>query len=138
MENLPKKLVVLRKYHKLSQKEVADRLSMSEADYIEMENGQEEPKASQLLALSECYGVTLDLLLKADLKTVILPLRLKELRENNSVSVDEVVTGTGIKKSTINHYEAGTRIPKLDALIQLAHFFQVSIDYLVGLDFQEA
>ena len=136
MENLPKKLMILRHYRQLSPQEVASAISMTETDYLKLEHGEEEPRASHIVALSDYYKVTCDLLLKSDLKTVVFPLRLKELRVKKGVSIEDACLGTGIGKSLFRHYEAGSRIPKIDILITLATYYNVSIDYLVGLDIE--
>lgn len=38
----------------------------------------------------------------------------------------------GLSERTIQSYELGERKPNYDALISLADYFEVSIDYLVG------
>lgn len=40
----------------------------------------------------------------------------------------------GLSKNTIARYERGEMEPKATALIALARFFDVSVDYLLGLE----
>lgn len=58
--------------------------------------------------------------------------RIKQLRNEKSVSQKQLSIGTDLTVTAIQNYEYGTRKPSYDALIALADFFDVSIDYLVG------
>lgn len=59
-------------------------------------------------------------------------LRLKELREDRDLRQIDVAKATGIDQKTISNYETGKTKPDSDALILLADFFDVTIDYLVA------
>jgi len=58
--------------------------------------------------------------------------RLKELRNEHGLTQSEVAEKLGIASSTYSNYEQGTRFPDKDNLINLANFYKVSIDYLLG------
>ncbi len=58
--------------------------------------------------------------------------RLKELRLNNNVMQKEMSETIGIAPRTLRGYEGGTREPNIDKLIEIADYFDVSLDYLVG------
>jgi len=60
-------------------------------------------------------------------------LRLKELREKRRFSQDGLALKLNVSQSTISAYEIGERTPDLETLITIAKFFDVSLDYLVGL-----
>ena len=60
--------------------------------------------------------------------------RLKELREEKNMSELQLAKVLGVSSTTINRWERGLRAPNLDSLILLARFFDVSIDYLCGLE----
>ena len=60
--------------------------------------------------------------------------RLKELRAEKGVGQVELATQINVSKGIISLWENGLREPKLSNLIVLARFFEVSIDYLVGLE----
>lgn len=60
----PEKLYELRKGLKLSQEELAGRIGVSRQAVQKWEAGASSPDVENLLALSECFGVTLDYLLK--------------------------------------------------------------------------
>lgn len=58
--------------------------------------------------------------------------RLKELREEYGLSLQEVADKCGISKSAVYLYELGKRNPKQKALEELSCLFNVDIDYLLG------
>lgn len=58
--------------------------------------------------------------------------RIRELREQAELRQIDVANATGIDQKTLSNYETGKTNPDSYALIRLADFFDVSIDYLVG------
>ncbi|EIW20089.1 MULTISPECIES: helix-turn-helix domain-containing protein [Pelosinus] len=60
--------------------------------------------------------------------------RLADLRGRRSLTQNEVAKLTNISRSRLSLYEIGQREPDLATTKQLADFFNVTIDYLVGRD----
>ena len=60
--------------------------------------------------------------------------RLKELRTSKGLSQVALADKLGVSKSTIGAYETGDRKPSYEAQEELADFFNVSIDYLRGIE----
>lgn len=58
--------------------------------------------------------------------------RLRRLRLDRDDKISDVAKGTGLSSTAILGYEDGSQIPKMDSLIKLADYFDVSIDYLTG------
>lgn len=58
--------------------------------------------------------------------------RIRDLREDRDLRQSDLAKMVGIDQRTISNYETGKSNPDSDALIRLADFFNVSIDYLVG------
>ena len=58
--------------------------------------------------------------------------RIKELREDHDMRQIDLALATGIDQRTISNYETGKSNPDSYALIKIADFFGISIDYLVG------
>lgn len=58
--------------------------------------------------------------------------QLKALRMNSKKSQTEVCTSLNIEQSTLANYENEKRIPKIDILIKIANYYNVSVDYLLG------
>lgn len=59
--------------------------------------------------------------------------RLKELRKQRKLTRTECQREVGYNGDTFWRWETGKRIPNGKALIDLATFFNVSADYLLGL-----
>ena len=60
------------------------------------------------------------------------PNRLRRLRFDRGLNASEIAKGTGLSLTAILGYEEGSQVPKMDSLIKLADFFNVSLDYLAG------
>ena len=58
--------------------------------------------------------------------------RIKDLREDRDMRQSDLARETGIDQRTISNYETGKTAPDAYALVKLADFFGVSIDYLLG------
>lgn len=58
--------------------------------------------------------------------------RLKELRKQKSLTLDEIAQETGVKRGTYNNYENGKTNPKPEIWGKLAKYFDVPISYLQG------
>lgn len=65
-----------------------------------------------------------------------LATRLRALREKQREKQSSVASSIGITKSTLSAYEKGTRKPSFDVLLKLAKYYSVSIDYLVGNEYE--
>ncbi len=61
-------------------------------------------------------------------------LRLRQQREKYNMSQEALGQRIGRSKSVISSYENNLKIPPLDILTKMAALFNVSLDYLVGLD----
>lgn len=59
--------------------------------------------------------------------------RLKQLRKEKELTIEQLADKLGSAKSTISRYENGLREPKGDILKLLTDFFNVSLDYLMGV-----
>ena len=64
----------------------------------------------------------------------ILGERLKELREDRGYTQKQLSEKLGINSVTYLHYEKDLREPPLSLLADMAVFFGVSVDYLLGLN----
>ncbi len=60
--------------------------------------------------------------------------RLKELRLESNLSQRDLAKATDLSQSAIVHWENNRRVPNADAVIVLAKFFNVSTDYILGLE----
>lgn len=60
-------------------------------------------------------------------------MRLKEIREDKQLSQSEVAKLLNVKQNTYSQYETGKRQISIAMLVQLAEFYDVSVDYLLEL-----
>ncbi len=60
------------------------------------------------------------------------PQRLRELREQHHMSRRVLSQLCGLSINVIAMYERGEKKPSVDTLIQLADFFEVPVDLLLG------
>ncbi|WP_273705217.1 helix-turn-helix domain-containing protein [Leuconostoc mesenteroides] len=58
--------------------------------------------------------------------------RLRELRKEGGLSQVRLANEMSINIKTLRRYEVGENNPRVAILIELADYFNVSIDYLVG------
>lgn len=63
--------------------------------------------------------------------------RIKELRERNHFSQAELAKILGITRSSVNAWELGISVPSTKYVIELAHLFSVSADYLLEISHKE-
>ncbi len=59
--------------------------------------------------------------------------RIKELRKERGLTQKKLAEAVGYAQSVICDWEKGVSDPSAQAVIQLARFFQVSTDFLLGL-----
>ena len=60
--------------------------------------------------------------------------RLKELRTERGLSSMALGKAIGVSDATIIRWENNQNDIKAEQLVKLAHFFEVSTDYLLGLE----
>ena len=58
--------------------------------------------------------------------------KLKQLRNQKKAKQSDISTLLNISTRNYQRYEYGVNEPNIDGLIQLADYFDVSLDYLVG------
>lgn len=57
---------------------------------------------------------------------------LKRLRKGANLTTSDLAAQLGVHVRMIEYYEAGEKVPRLPKLIELADFFHVSMDELLG------
>lgn len=60
--------------------------------------------------------------------------RIKSLREQQNKTQSELARQLGITRSSVNAWEMGISVPSTQYVVELAHIFKVSTDYLLGVD----
>ncbi|MEF3302265.1 helix-turn-helix domain-containing protein [Paenibacillus sp. GYB003] len=58
--------------------------------------------------------------------------RIAHLREKRGLTQEELSVKLGISRAALSHYETNRREPDYDTLRNIANFFDVSLDFLLG------
>ncbi len=61
-------------------------------------------------------------------------IRLNELIKQRKITMYRLANDLGFSKTTISHWCAGNREPKVSDIIKLATYFNVSTDDLLGYE----
>lgn len=59
--------------------------------------------------------------------------KLKQLREKQRLTQQEIADRLSVDKNTVSRYERDEITPPIDKLVKLAVMLNVSLDYLVGI-----
>lgn len=59
--------------------------------------------------------------------------RIRDIRIDRGLTQEDVAKILHVSQNTYSQYEIGTTRYPLDAVVTLAEFYDVSVDYLVGL-----
>lgn len=59
--------------------------------------------------------------------------RIKELRLEKGLSQAQLGAKIGVSQKAVDYWEREVNEPKAGYIIKLAHFFEVSADYLLGI-----
>ena len=60
--------------------------------------------------------------------------KIKHLREQEGITQAGLAKQLGITRSSVNAWEMGVSVPSTQYIVELAHIFKVSTDYLLGVD----
>ena len=60
--------------------------------------------------------------------------RIKSLREQNGLTQAKLAKQLGITRSSVNAWEMGISVPSTQYVVEIAHLFKVSTDYILGVD----
>ena len=59
--------------------------------------------------------------------------RLRELRKNKNINQQKLSNYLGYGYTAVANYESGRNEPAIDTLCKIAEYFDVTVDYLIGL-----
>lgn len=60
--------------------------------------------------------------------------KIKQLREQSGFTQAELARRLKLTRSSVNGWEMGLSVPSTSVIVELAKLFNVSTDYLLGLD----
>ena len=64
--------------------------------------------------------------------------RIKELREDRELTQRDIATYLNVAQNSYSNYENGNRECPIELLVQLSNYYQVNLEYLLGLTDESA
>lgn len=127
----------LREEKNLTQKELAQKIGVSDASVNKYEKNTMNPKIDKLEKMAEIFDVSVAYIVgkgTSDNKN-----KLKELRESFGLSLGDLSEelqkkGFKVGRASLNNYENGIQQPKQETWERLADYFDVSVAYIMGLN----
>lgn len=120
----------LRQSKGLTQAELAKKVGISEQAVSFYENDRRKPKIETWNTLADVFNVSVPYL--QGLPEPVRKNRLKELRNQRKLTLDDIEEKTGIKRGTYSNYENGKTEPKMETWQKLADYYGVSVPYIKG------
>lgn len=135
----------LREQKGMKQAELGQLLNVNNSAISKYESGKLQLTDDTLVKLSDIFGVSIDYILSRNDNDEISPhfsviekidigRRLSQLRTKKGINQRELAQQIGVSDGTIGMWETGKRQPDLDTVAVLAKYYNVSTDYLLGLD----
>ena len=130
------RLKELRKQSGLTQQQLADIVGTTQQNIAFWETGRQRPKQPSLIKLANYFNVSIDYLLvgkaQAEEKSSVFPERLRQLRIETDLTQQELAKNLNVSQQIIGLWERGERKPKIEAITNIAEYFNVSPKYLIG------
>ena len=133
----------IRIKHNLSQKEIADYLTINQSTYSKFELNKAAIPIELLNKLSNYYNVSLDYLLKiTDNPNIKIDNKeidkrqvgenLKKIRKDHKLYQETLAKEIGTSHSLISEYESGKKLVSLTYGYAICKRFNISLDILYG------
>ena len=61
----------------------------------------------------------------------MMNLKLRELRKQRGITQEQLALTLGVSSRAVKYWEHGTRTPSVSSLLALAHYFNVSPEWLM-------
>lgn len=147
MDNFCTRLKEERLKKGLTQNKLAEILDIDRTSISKYENGKQLPELYVLNSMADLFGVSLDYMAGRSHNVTpcchnhfdemespkIFGEILRALREERNISQKDMADHLQISRQAYNYYELGKREPSYEALRNLARYFGVTADYLLGL-----
>lgn len=140
-----KRLFDLREYADLSQKDLANKLGVTQQTYSLWEKGTKIIPLKHLNNLCNYYKTSMDYVLglsnertNSDIKEIkelnkkLIGSRIKEIRESNKLTLRNLASELNTTSSTISAYETGKTLVLTAFAYQICIKYDVSLDWLCG------
>lgn len=140
-----KRLFDLREYADLSQKDLANKLGVTQQTYSLWEKGTKIIPLKHLNNLCNYYKTSMDYVLglsnertNSDINEIkelnkkLIGSRIKEIRESNKLTLRALASELNTTSSTISAYETGKTLVLTAFAYQICIKYDVSLDWLCG------
>lgn len=135
-----KRLRALRKLHGMTQTEVADKICVERSTYGKYETGQAHPPIPTLQKLASLFSVSIDELIAEDddspdsalQNAMDIPNNIRSLRTERGILQADLAKALGISQAALSGYESGKFQADISTYIQIADYFDVTLDYLLN------
>ena len=140
-----KRLFDLREYADLSQKDLANKLGVTQQTYSLWEKGTKIIPLKHLNNLCNYYKTSMDYVLglsnertNSDIREIkelnkkLIGSRIKEIRESNKLTLRDLASELNTTSSTISAYETGKTLVLTAFAYQICIKYDVSLDWLCG------
>lgn len=122
----------------LTQEELANKMGYKTKSTInKIENGINDVSQKNIYKFAEVLNTSIAYLMgwqeEKNATDIKIGKQISKLRNDNHLSLVELSKELGLDIETLNEYENGTKTIPLDILIKLSHYFQISLDSLVGV-----
>lgn len=139
--NVGNRLRTLRKIYGIEQKDLAQKLKISNRTISSWELNRTQPQVEDIESVCNILGCKLsDFFIEPDKNTLSClkkhdsNKRIKELLELLQITQSEFCNKTGIAKSALSNYLNGDRTPRLDQIDKIAETYNISPSWLLGYD----
>lgn len=139
MNEFQKRLQQLLTENELSRLELSKRIGISFETLNGYFNKNFYPEISIAKKIAKYFGCSLDFLMgldenfeNHDKNTFSFAETLKNLLKKHKLSPEKLMHSINMSEANYYRWQRGTTKPAMTSLIEIAKFFDVSIDYLVG------
>lgn len=141
-EELGARIAMFRNEKGLSQKELAEIIGISKTSMANYETGTRKVSLTMLRTFADFFDISINELIGAeqpadDGLTKTIANNLRACRAEKDLTREEMSAELGISVEDLKQYERGGGDMPLQVIVQLAKFFNTSLDKLVGLTFGE-
>lgn len=137
------KIKDLREEYDLTQLKMSEIMNVSKSNYARWETNESIIPLKHLINLCNYFNVSMDyitglskeknyIIINKKLNKELIGKRLKEFRENNNLTQEELAKQINTSHSTISAYESGKTMLLTAFAYDICKKYNISLDYLCG------
>lgn len=134
------KIKRMRTEKKLTQKQLADRMGVTQSHVWQYENGLANPSDKQIKKFADALGISVNELLSAEesnktenkSRTMTVGERIREIRQKAGLTQKQLADRMGVTPSHIGQYERGLRRPSNEKIKKFADALNIPFEILLA------